>query len=395
MGKLAEGEATTSRGVVTDVEVIGKKEDGGDDAGEKGGVTKEATTATKAPAQDPGAPTSLATAASNSATEAVAATATAAKTAATEKKNALARQVTSARSTTLNPPVFKEESEKESAKGEDDEAEETFKSTVMEAVEAAAKTKRAYVSDDKVAQKFDEFMAHFSESLTLGGVVSDAKDGIPGGFGEAVQAMVVAMRNNIMADNVDGVKAVAAEFGELVAALANAFAGAGEDTERTQKTFLDLFDTNLTELTGPAAGPAEDDPASEEEDEDENAEKEGGDGKDAETSEKEGSDAAPEGVATVVAAISDLATKVDANQKSTEEAISEVNTKVAAVEESTKAMEEGLSTRVKELESERQTRKSADDETEGSPAKRRESSLDGIALRGALGISNVSKSGGY
>lgn len=484
VGKLAEGEAPTSRGVVTDVEVIGKKEDGDGDGRETGGGPAKKTK-TKAHAK---------------------------------------RKVTSARSSTLDPPLFasEEEDDEEDETSEKDEASAKDESEVAKtvisynaahsdgtpaaargaawdagaekrkadvddllvmsawrspgpkadlkkgdfkfphhkaagqhavvfrgvtagiaainggrggttipqnerrgvynhlakhvrddfeaepapfrgqaeyevdvqvsrAVFDATKTKRAYVSDDEVAQKFDEFMAHFSESLTLGGVVSDAKDGIPGGFGEAVQAMVVAMRNNIIADNIDGVKAVAAEFGELVAALANAFAGAGEDTERAQKTF-DLFQTNITELTGPAAGPAEEDePAPEE---DEVTEKEGGDGEDAETSEKEGADAVTEALAPVMTAISDLVAKVDANQKSTEETLAETNTKIAEVQETTKAMEDGLSKRVKELEAERQTRKSADGEDDGSPTIKK-NSLGEITLRGQLGISDTSKSGGY
>ena len=232
---------------------------------------------------------------------------------------------------------------------------------VYDAAEMVAKDKLA--KDHRV--KFDEFMAHFSESTTLQGVMNDANDGIPPGFGEAALGMVVAMRNNIESGNMDGVKKVASEFGQLVVSLATAF-GMGEGTEKAQR-MIDLFSQSLPQETEVETGESgQEDPAK----------KVGG--------QENESQQDP-----ILAAIHSLTDKIKESETKVLSTISEVSDRVGKVENLIDG-DEGLIKRVDQLEQLRQHRKSADDD--GTPRsvkadKDATKEVNELAFRGAMGLS--------
>ncbi len=345
--KDEDGGPATARAVVTDVEVIGKKED--------------AETETRTGKGDERA----APAAEEDETE----------KGAHPKKKKPKRKVTSAReisrSTTLDTEFDAEQATKDGAEavekqGQGDgtktivhkfditvENAEAFKSELM----GVAGRRRKYL-DEEITKKFDDFFAHFSEALTMGGVMADANDGLPIGFGETIQATVVAMRNNIVEENMDGVRAVAEEFGNMVAALAALSVGdEGEGTQRAQKT-IDLFGEAIANYGVEENEPAEEDAG------EENA----------------------DGGEIILKAISDLAETVKANAAKTDAAIEEFSVRVTAVEKAAADVSEKMNERVKSLESDWQTRKSADVDGDESAAQRDTDPLSDRVLRGSLGI---------
>lgn len=218
----------------------------------------------------------------------------------------------------------------------------------------AQKAAKFHIEGDEARAKFDDFMAFFSDGMTLAEVLKDGDDGLPPGFYEATNAMIVAMRNNLMSGNTGGVNAVARDFGSLVVALANTFSF--EDAERAERAqkMIDLFQEGL--------------PSEERDDEE------------AEQAEDAGDN-------PVLKAIGELADTVKENQTKTDAAIAEVQQQVAATNKRVDEAEAGLTERVKTLEDRRQTRKGADAEGEGESPPPKESPLAGIRTRGLLGIS--------
>ena len=235
---------------------------------------------------------------------------------------------------------------------------------ISEGVADVLERKVSYM-DEETALRFDDWVAHFSDALTLGGVLADAEDGIPLGFGEAIQSMIVAMRNNLLVGDEEGARRAAEDFGDLVVALVAAMASVQDDDARRDevaKRATDLFISRLAKQDEGAAPEAK-------------------------ATTKTGSDDEEDN--PVLTAIAALAATVDDNQKRTDGAIHEVKQQVEATEA-------GLAERVEKLEDERQARRSADaTDEDGSPEPAKKGPIEGLALRGALGISNVSKSGGY
>lgn len=246
-----------------------------------------------------------------------------------------------------------EDAEKSEQTSEDDEPDEDaarddeVAGAIREHAEAAAR----FNLHDEARIKFDEFMAYFSDGTTLAQVLAEGDDGLPPGFSEAILALVVTVRNNLMAGNTSGVTTAARDFGSLVVALANTFSFS-EDSERAEKAqkMIDLFTESL--------------PQAEQED-DEQEETEAGDD-------------------AVLRAIGDLAQTVRSQQESTNAAIEEVGKRVDS-------LQSDLDSRVKDLEQERQERRSVDaDGTEASQTGEgktvRSQDVDRVA-RGSLGIS--------
>ena len=102
----------------------------------------------------------------------------------------------------------------------------------------------------EMKQKFDDFMAMFSEGKTLTDVLRDSNDGFPAGMQEAALAMFTAMRNNIVAGDFNRVKGVAVEFGDLVFGLAKIFEGS---EQKDRQKMVDLFAPEIV-LQTPAQG---------------------------------------------------------------------------------------------------------------------------------------------
>ena len=248
----------------------------------------------------------------------------------------------------------KEAKEGESAEVKRQASEEDQKIIDLVTSEAARIAKLRCLTEEE-RERFDNFMAHFSEGLTLGEVLDDANDGIPAGFGEAVQAMASAVRNNILAGKDDGVRAVASDFGDLVVALAQAFQGS-ESAERAQK-MINLFSAEIAE-------------------------------------DEEEADQAPDN--EVLSAIRQLNETVTSAREETDEAVKAVKASVEALTERVEKAEVGLSERVEALENKSQSLKGADEEGgDGSTAKKKDGGLGEIALRSSLGISNTSRDGGF
>lgn len=200
------------------------------------------------------------------------------------------------------------------------------------------------LTDDRygIKAKFDEFSAFFSDDKTLEGVMEDADDGFPPGLQEVITAAVTAMRNGIMEGDMDAVRQVGADLGDVAAALATLFGTVA--AERRAKA-IDLASGTFAELGWPTPGTNEDQPSSK-------------------------TDEALATLATAMTSMVDVVKQVQADVSTVKDGQSELSSRVEKVE--------GVANR--------QTRKGATDEGQpnGSPKK---SPLGDIALRGALGIS--------
>lgn len=216
------------------------------------------------------------------------------------------------------------------------------------------KANEGTIKTEAIAAKFDEFAAHFSDGMSLSEVMDDANDGFPPGLEMVILAAVMAMRNNFLAGNVEAVRQVGTDLGEVAAMLGSMFEVA-ERAEDRQK-FIDIVSGTYAELGWPQ-------PESE------------GEGGDEENAAK-GTDQDDGVLAT---ALSELT----ATMKSIAVGLSEVQAKQdAQAEDAT-----DLADRVEQVETLKQTRKGADDGDAGAAANApKESPIAGIALRGALGI---------
>lgn len=211
-------------------------------------------------------------------------------------------------------------------------------------------------------QRFDEFMAMFSDGTTLSAVMKDAEDGMPPGLMEVILAMVTAVRNNIMAGDVEGVRAVANEFGEITAALTSLFDGS-EGAQRAMEFIMPH-----------QANPWWDNESPQEDTEQQETQATRGEQGSEETGPEQTQDSE-----ALMGVLRDLSASV-------KEGLSEIRAEVHAVRDD-------LDERVTELEtSRRHTRRSADDVEIGQPPKRpeQEDVLRDVRLRGALGITNGS-----
>ncbi len=273
--------------------------------------------------------------------------------------------------------VIKEDAD---AEGNKDEAQKADESTET-------------MASPEMKQKFDDFMAMFSEGKTLTDVLRDSNDGFPAGMQEAALAMFTAMRNNIVAGDFGRVKGVAVEFGDLVFGLAKIFEGS-EQTDRQK--MIDLFAPEIV-LAAPAQG--EEDAAS--------------------AAEETPVEAAPQDATDApgeTAAAEEPAQKVeDAPKGETTEkqeahedpVIAALVTSVAGITEAVKGLVAGITEVKSEVEDTKagleevgassQSQKSvdADEALDGDTAQKDEvSPLAGYAFKSALGISANSPKGG-
>ncbi len=71
----------------------------------------------------------------------------------------------------------------------------------------------------RLVRRFDEFAAMFSDGLTLGAVLADGFDGLPLGTQETLSAFVTAIRNNLIAGDLEGARRAGEDLGILLVAL--------------------------------------------------------------------------------------------------------------------------------------------------------------------------------
>jgi hypothetical protein len=227
-------------------------------------------------------------------------------------------------------------------------------------LEKAAQVKKADAKPLIVAQKFDDFMAQFSDGKTLAAVLKDADDGYPGGLWELTVAMYTAMRNNIVAGDDGGVSAVTAEYGARVAKLAAVFRGAPADALKMAQDAQAKFDAaNPLQPVAKAAG-GKDEPAA----------------------------PAPAAKTEAAAPAAAAAAATDAGLAEAVKALVKTVSELAGTVKEQKAE---LDNRVKTLEDEkRQTRRSADatDAGESNSGKSEATvAMEEHRMRSALGIS--------
>lgn len=213
------------------------------------------------------------------------------------------------------------------------------------------------IKTQAIAAKFDEFAVHFSDGMSLAEVMDDANDGFPPGLEMVIFAAVMAMRNNFLAGDMSAVRQVGTDLGEVAAMLGDMF----EMIERAEdrQKFIDIVSGTFAELGWPVEEP----------------EGEDGDGQDT----AKGTDQ-DEGV--LATALSELT----AAMKSIADGLGEVKAKQDAQAEAAA----DLTDRVEQVETLKQTRKGADDgDADVAANAPKESPIAGIALRGALGITQT------
>ncbi len=111
------------------------------------------------------------------------------------------------------------------------------------------KQSKSIIATKEIAERFDEFSAHFSDGKTLGEVMDDANDGFPPGLEQVIFAAVMAMRNNFLSGDMEAVKQAGTDLGEVAAMLGGMF---GETAEReTLKGWIDTLSGSVfTEALG-------------------------------------------------------------------------------------------------------------------------------------------------
>jgi hypothetical protein len=279
-----------------------------------------------------------------------------------------------------------------------------------DAVEAeAAETEEVAKADEPAAPelraKFDDMMAHYSNKDTLSGVLADGFDGLPPGFFELTGAMYTAVRNACMGGDLEGVRRIASEYGDMVARMAALFP-MNDDMTLTQRTAL--FEALAPEIAlVKAEAPAEAVEAEAVEAVETEAAK-------AETTEETveteqasadepvkpvAKEEAETEAAPVVAEVSEEAepeTAAKADEAPVDAlaalvgAVAQLTEQVGSLHKDLATKADALAVRVDALEG-RQTRKSADveEDVQASPAKAQKSGssdFQTLALRGALGI---------
>jgi hypothetical protein len=98
--------------------------------------------------------------------------------------------------------------------------------------------KKADEAPSEMRLRFDSMRANYSNEDTLKAVLKDGFDGVPPGMYELATAMYAAMRNAIMGNDMDKVRAIAAEFGELTVGLAGLFPTYDSEDEAAQRMAL-------------------------------------------------------------------------------------------------------------------------------------------------------------
>ena len=206
----------------------------------------------------------------------------------------------------------------------------------------------------EIAERFDEFSAHFSDGKTLGEVMDDANDGFPPGLEQVIFAAVMAMRNNFLSGDMAAVKQAGTDLGEVAAMLGGMF---GETAER--EALKGWIDTLSGSVFTEALGWPEPSESAIKDQEDKDNPKD----------------------SAMVEALSGIASTM----KSIADQLGEVSTEVTA----TKVATADLTDRIKVVEDRRQTRKGAaeGDANDGSTVVPKASSeLGKLTMRNQLGI---------
>lgn len=267
----------------------------------------------------------------------------------------------------------------EAAKDEAEAEKAIIEAAASEEGEAATEAD----APSELKAKFDEFSAMFSDGTTLAEVAADAtSDGFPPAIFEVTNLFFVAMRNNIVNGDINAIRGVAAEFGEMIVSLAELFVPQFEGVEReAAQKMIDILAPALT-ASGESVLTA---PAKDEDDKDV-----------AEMGLAE-IPVAPEAgpaLASVVAKQEESATALHAITEAVTEmvaAVKEVRDEITGLKTEVSDTKETIEGRVKTLEDARQTRKGADvDETDNGSThqpKAKPALKDDPLARGLLGVS--------
>lgn len=268
---------------------------------------------------------------------------------------------------------------------------------------------------DALRAKYDGYLAAISKGKTLQEVLTDgASDGIPVGMYEVVGAMYSAVRNNIVAGDREGIKAVAGEFGEMVVALLDVLPMSGAEKADLLAPEITIAPAAKQAPAGqddaPAAAGSTDAAKGGDMDADDQDKKGGKKPKTKEfmpcdgckspakcqaaakcMAKKDDADAADQAAPVPAAKAEDglaeqIGSRIDAVAKSVEALAGIVST----LTETVKVKTEEVASRVEALENGRQSRKGADvdDVASGSQTARSKASeeVSRMALHGILGI---------
>ncbi len=209
------------------------------------------------------------------------------------------------------------------------------------------------IDTKEIAERFDEFSAHFSDGKTLGEVMDDANDGFPPGLEQVIFAAVMAMRNNFLSGDMAAVKQAGTDLGEVAAMLGGMFGETAERGPAVMRGWVDQLSGQFESIGWPE--PSE-----------------------FATKDQEDKDNPKD--SAMVDALSGIASTM----KSIADQLGEVSTEVTA----TKAATADLTDRIKVVEDRRQTRKGAaeGDANDGSTVKPKVSPIGKLTMRNQLGI---------
>jgi hypothetical protein len=263
---------------------------------------------------------------------------------------------------------------------------EAAKEEQAEATEAAATEEASEKSE--VRAKYDDFMAMVSDGKSLEEVMRDAFDGLPPGIYEVMASTYTAMRNNILTGDMEGVRRLGTEFGEMVVNLTSVFPIA--DMATVQRS--ELVDALAPEIALAA-------PVAKAEEAEVTAEAETEAAKTEEAVQPVATEAEVEAEKTEEApateveapAAEEVSAKSDdfaGGMAALVAAVAQLTTQVGSLHTDLTTKADALAVRVDAIEG-RQTRKSADVE-EGvqasSKVQKGSAEFQDLALRGALGI---------
>lgn len=89
----------------------------------------------------------------------------------------------------------------------------------------------------EVSTKYDYYAAAMSRGMSLEEVMQAGADGLPPAYYEMTQALAIAVRNNIIDQDMEGVRSVATEFGDMIVSVSEAMMAATVPIELVDKTF--------------------------------------------------------------------------------------------------------------------------------------------------------------
>ena len=102
-----------------------------------------------------------------------------------------------------------------------------------------------------LAEKWNGYCAEWSNETTIAGVMAEGLDGLPPGIYEVNTAFYAALKNTLLAKNVDGVQKLCEEFGSLIVKMAKTFSAATLPKEVVAKAVDKLFQDPAVEPSVP------------------------------------------------------------------------------------------------------------------------------------------------